>query len=93
MIKVEVGEDKTSIEVVGKLSQLLCETGFILKGICEAVSRQNKRAGEIYKNILMDEDFIKSAFHSLEIEEETTIPIDLKREELLKAIMKEFMEE
>lgn len=93
MIKVEVGEERTSIEVVGKLSQILCETGFILKGIYEAVNRQNKRAGEIYKHILTDEDFIKSAFHSLEIDEEPTIPADVNRDELLKAIMKEFMEE
>lgn len=93
MIKVKVGEDKTSIEVVGKLSQLLCETGVILKGIYEAVRQQNEKAGEIYRQILTNEDFVKSVFHLLEVDEQTTIPTDLKREELLKALMKEFMEE
>ena len=93
MIKVEVGKEKTSIEVVGKLSQILCETGLILKGIYEAVRRQDERAGEIYKNVLVDEDFVKTAFRLLEEDEEETIPIDLNREELLKALMKEFMED
>lgn len=93
MIKVEVGKDKTRIEVVGKLSQILCETGVILKGIYEAVRRQDERAGEIYKNVLVDEDFVKTAFRLLEEDEEETIPIDINREELLKALMKEFMED
>ena len=93
MIKVEVGKEKTSIEVVGKLSQILCETGVILKGIYEAVRRQDERAGEIYKNVLVDEDLVKAAFHLLEVDKEETIPIDLNREELLKALMKEFMED
>lgn len=93
MIKVAVGKEKTSIEVVGKLSQILCETGLILKGIYEAVRRQDERAGEIYKNVLVDEDFVKAAFRLLEVDGETTIPIDLNKEELLKALMKEFMED
>ena len=86
MIKVEVGKDKTSIEVVGTLKQILCETGVILKGIYEAVRRQDERAGEIYKNVLVDEDLVKAAFHLLEVDKEETIPIDINREELLKAL-------
>lgn len=93
MIKVEVGKDKTSIEVVGTLKQILCETGVILKGIYEAVRRQDERAGEIYKNVLVDEDLVKAAFHLLEVDKEETIPIDINREELLKALRKEFMED
>lgn len=69
MIKVEVGKEKTSIEVVGKLSQILCETGLILKGIYEAVRRQDERAGEIYKNVLVDEDFVKAASVCLKLTE------------------------
>ncbi len=93
MIKVEVGKEKTSIEVVGKLSQILCETGLILKGIYEAIRRQNEHGAEIYKNVLVDEDFIKAVFRLLEVEKEATIPVDINREELLKALMKEFMED
>lgn len=93
MIKIEIGTDKATIEVVGKLSQILCETGLILKGIYEAVSRQDKRAGEIYKGVLVEEDFVKAAFRLLEVDGETTIPIEHNKEELLKALMKEFMED
>lgn len=93
MIKVEIGTDKASIEVVGKLSQILSETGLILKGIYEAVRRQDERAAEIYKGVLVDEDFVKAAFRLLEVDGETTIPIEHNKEELLKALMKEFMED
>ena len=41
----------------------------------------------------LNEDLVKAAFRLLEVDGETTIPIDLNREEIIKALMKKLMED
>lgn len=96
MIDIHVGKDETEVTVRGKLSEIIVETGFILKAIQEAISRQDKRAGEIFRGVVIDEDFIQRIFEEplemsgISVKEHKIKKSDYK--DLYRSLLSEFTE-
>lgn len=96
MIDIHIGEEKKEITVKGKLSQIMVETGAIISLIYEAICRQDKIAGEIFKVILIEDDFVKMVFQTLsEAKKDEEMECDLKEDikrDLYRAYLQEFTE-
>ena len=98
MINIKIEKESARIDVAGKLSELLVETGCILKGIQEAISAQDEQAGAIYKEILVDEGFLREIFSDkTKLKDKEIILGNTKdkkpsKQDLYRALLKEFME-
>lgn len=97
MIDIHVGKDTTEVAVRGKLSEIIVETAFILKAIQEAISCQNERGGEIFKDVVLDEDFIQRVFEEpLEMSGYSVKERKIKKsdyKELYRSLLSEFTED
>lgn len=96
MIDIHIGEERKEVTVKGKLSQIIVETGAIISLIYESIYRQDKRAGEIFKGVLLEEDFVKMVFQTLSesIKDEVKEPEFIKdlKMDLYRAYLREFTE-
>ena len=97
MIDIHVGKDTSEVTVRGKLSEIIVETVFILKSIQEAVAYQNERAGEIFKDVILDEDFIQRVFEEpLEMSGYSVKERKIKKsdyKDLYRSLLSEFTED
>ena len=93
MIKFSIQENEQSVEVKGRLTDLIAEMGYGIRAVYDAISQQSEEMAEAFKCMMYDPEYMDMVFSlKTKIKKVNSKRRDKEIEELYKAFLKEFME-